>query len=128
MRLSELPNSSIPPTDPDSPLFDPDDPDNEERAQQLVIEIDSTAANTPAGRSLIDADAIQPAVVRPLIDHDHEQTQWEDVDGVRRYSSVFFRTLLVKAAPERRGWRNIEWWQPDADDSKAAEIPWWALV
>ncbi len=108
--------------------FDESEPEPRAAPEQLLIEIDSTAANTPGGKSLIDSDAIAPAVIRPLIDHEHELTEWEDVGDTRVYSSAFFRTLLVKAAPERRGWRGLEWWQPDADDQKSAPEPWWALI
>ncbi len=95
----------------------------------LRFTIDDAAANTPAGKSLVDADALAPVVARPLIDHDDPETVYRDEGEVRIYRSAIFRTLLLKYAADRAGWLNLFWWIPDPDDPPAPgqiSLPWWA--
>lgn len=95
----------------------------------LNFEIDDAAANTPAGRSLSEADALAPVIARPLVDHDDPDTVWHDDGDLRVYESAMFRTILLKYAAERMGWLNLDWWIPDPDDAPApgpVQVPWWA--
>ena len=81
----------------------------------LNVQLSRAAAETPAGRSLLLADANAPAVVRPLINHD--LSVFEDIGGIRFYSAAWLAVLLFKSAPNRRGWEGIEYFvdDPDAD-------------
>ena len=77
----------------------------------MRVTLSEAAKETPAGRSLRQADATAPAVARPLIDHDHELTSYRDVGGVRIYESAFAPVILFKSAPGRKGWNGVEFFE-----------------
>ena len=83
----------------------------------LGVMLTRAAADTPAGRSLVRADATAPAVVRPLINH--ELSVWNDIDGIRFYDQAWLAVLLFKSAPTRAGWNGLEFWVEDSEDEPA---------
>ena len=98
----------------------------------MQVTLSEAAAQTPAGQSLQAADAISPAIVRPLIDHDDPRTVFADAGNVRTYRSAWVQVLLFKAAPTRAGWNPVLWWIPedededDDEDGPPVALPWWA--
>ena len=72
----------------------------------LEIELAPEVFDTPAGRDLADSAPATMPVLRPLIDQ--EQSEFEDADGVRRYSLPWIQSLLVKTAQDPSGWEALE--------------------
>ncbi|MYF00773.1 MAG: hypothetical protein F4234_11510 [Gammaproteobacteria bacterium] len=72
----------------------------------LEISLAPEVFETPAGRDLADSAPATMPVLRPLIDQ--EQSEFEDADGVRRYSLPWIQSLLVKTAQDPSGWEALE--------------------
>ena len=70
----------------------------------LIVEMDRTAASTPAGRELAETMRAVPISARPIFDQDlSEFVEGEGADAAR-YGKMHLRAILLKATPDNRGW------------------------
>ena len=83
----------------------------------LDVEVSREAMQSPAGR-IVTGSAAGAPIIRPIVDQD--ESEFEDVDGVRRYSRVAVKSLLVKfmSGVEDSGWEPAE-----ITEGRAADDP-----
>ena len=69
------------------------------------LEISLTNPNTDAARKVMQSGAVAPIYARPIIDD--ELSEFEDVDGVRKYSRPHLRAILIKPSDKagEQGWK-----------------------
>ena len=74
----------------------------------VEIRVSREALETEAGRELLETARVAPVHARPIIDP--EQSTFTDADGLRTFSDVHLRAVLLKPADADAavGWPEIE--------------------